>query len=1567
MPEPIAIVGSSCRFPGESSSPSKLWTLLKAPTDVRRGFPKEKLNLDRFYHPNGEHHGSTDVRGKSYLLSEDHRQFDAGFFNINPLEADGMDPQQRMLLEIVYEALESAGYPLESVHGSQTSVYVGVMNSDFNNIQQRDTETLPTYNATGTAVSILSNRVSYFFDLKGPSVTVDTACSSSLVALHQAVQGLRTGDATAAIVAGANLILDPYMYIAESSLHMLSPDSCSRMWDKSANGYARGEGFAGLLLKPLSRAIADGDHIEAVIRGTGVNSDGRTRGITMPSPVSQAALIQKTYQNAGLDPVEDRCQFFECHGTGTLAGDPVEAQAIHDAFFPTKPHAEKSEHLLLKNKLYVGSIKTVIGHLEGCAGLAGVMKAMLAIKHRTIPPNMHFEQLNPAIDPFYDHLQVPTEALPWPETGRLPMRASVNSFGFGGTNAHAIIEGYRSLDYQYGSPVVSANDTFIGPLLLSANSNTALVAIVKNMAELIRSDPSINMEDLTWTLHARRSVFPVRAFFSGATIQRLFYFMDRFVAESEESQNSAHETQSQLINPYETPGILGIFTGQGAQWASMGRSLIVESPVFRTSIERCESALTELPDGPRWSLKDELMKGASESHIGEAALSQPLCTALQIGLVDLLRCAGIQLSAVVGHSSGEIAAVYAAGIISVNSAIKISYYRGYHAKMARGARGEIGRMMAVAISFDDALEFCSQPTWAGRLAVAASNSPQSVTLSGDIDAVNDAKPFFDAQGTFARILKTDTAYHSHHILPCAEQYLQSLQACDIEINMPRSDCIWVSSVRGDTELLADLVTLKDQYWVDNMCNPVLFSQAVETSIWNGGPFDVAVELGPHPALKGPAEQTIKAAYGSVPGYAGFMRRGDSEIEAFSGGVGFVWSRLGPNYVDMSGYHMAFRDSACREPRLLKDLPSYAWDHSKTHWRESRISHQYRLRQDCSQELLGRRVPDDSDDSMRWRNVLRLSELPWLHGHVFQGQVLFPGAGYVAMALEAALAIASGRPVTSLEVEDVVLSRALLVQERGGTETVFAANVVDAGKGRNQANKLNADFSCYFCPVGESQSLVKACTGRIVIHFGKPSSDTLPPRMKMASDLMPVNMRRFYSAMKDVGFDYQGIFHGMKHGKRSLNSSSVKASWGPEMGHEYLINPGFLDVAFQSVYMAFSSPASGDIWAPYLPVRIGRLTVNPNVSYKTAETIQVEADAFVTTASSTLIEGDIYLYGTDGQYTGLQVEGITMRAMSESRQENDKCLFSETVWVPDVFSGITVLDNENIDDDIRLVEALDRVSLLYWQRLLQEVRTTEVNDFKWYHRRLFDAIETLLSSIRNGEHPVAKPDWLDNTQEFISTVSYPYESRVDMQLIHAVGRNLPSVVRGKTQLLEVMLEEDMLNRFYMEGYGFSVVNNSISSVIQQIVHKYPNVHILEIGAGTGGTTRSILDRVGDGYSSYTYTDISPAFFKQAADKFRNGRGKMMFKVLNIEKDVESQGFGNQHYDIIIAANVFHATRKLDETMKHVRTLLKPGGFLVMMEITGPEILRTQFIMGGLPGWWYGVDDDRVLSPAISAQG
>ncbi|KAI1772910.1 lovastatin nonaketide synthase [Hypoxylon cercidicola] len=1490
MAEPIAIVGSACRFPGSAVSPSKLWELLKAPKDVVRDFPSERLNFANFHAQNSEQHGCTDVQGRSYLLEEDCRYFDASFFRISPYEAQSMDPQQRVLLETVYEAIEAAGWPLQSIEGSHTSVYVGSMTSDFGDIQMRDPESLETYTATGVARSILSNRISYFFDLKGPSITIDTACSSSLVALHQAVQSLRNGDASQAIVAGVTLLLDPAMYIAESNLHMLSPDSRSRMWDIDANGYARGEGCAAVILKPLSQAIADNDHIECIVRETGVNADGRTNGITMPSSFSQTALIRQTYEKAGLDPVVDRCQYFECHGTGTPAGDPIEAQAIKESFFPDDPETYRG------TPLYCGSIKTVVGHLEGCTGLAGVLKASLAIRKGMIPPNMHFQQINPAVKPFYDNLLVPTSLIPWPDTNGGPLRASVNSFGFGGTNAHAILESYEQPTHSstqlHNMEIRGTGMETPAPFVFSAKARSALLHSLKDSLVYLRENQSVNLDRLSWTLHSRRSVFPIRVAISAMDPQQLIHSLEEHISIGEKSSAvGTFGVRALTSDTEQTPGIIGIFTGQGAQWECMGRELLLTSPPFRRSLEQCDIALKSLPDGPKWSLIEELQKGGDQAQVNESQFSQPLCTAIQIALVDLLRSLKVKFSMVVGHSSGEIAAAYSAGILGVKDALGIAYYRGLVAKLSRGDSGQKGSMMAVGMSLSDATAFCSQPQFLGRIRPAASNSPSSITLSGDADAIVEANEIFRGNNTFSRLLKVDTAYHSHHMRHCAESYMNYLHRLQIYVQKPEIGCTWISSVRAGTKMLgSQLDSLTGQYWVDNMVEPVMFSQALDSTLSDLYPPAVAIEVGPHPALKGPVSETAKATTKYPLPYVSCLNRRDNDVKSMSSLVGFLWSHLGPDRVDINSWR-----SACGAPTslsLLKDLPPYPWDHDQLYWRESRISRNYRLGSRTPHELLGR-LSEEYQDGMTWRNFLRLREMPWLAGHMFENQVLFPAAGYVSMASQASMSFARDREIQLIEIQALDIIKPLVVDDVDGVETIFTVRGNHDRQQLGDDSVLKAEFACYTSP--DMRSLVQTCRGQLVIYLGSP----------------------------------------------------------------------LLDVGFQAGLGTFASTAENSIGRAYLPTRIERILIDPSYEFSgPLGGIEMEIDSYLVSVSNNSIQIDVDMCSSTANAVGIQVEGLILKPVAEPQPSDDRLIFAKTVWDVDASCCLPAPSAGSMSvKELEYIDAVERTALFFMRNLTLEVDQSEISTFKWHHQQLFRAIEVMLKPVHDGSHAILRPEWLNDDRNAIRELANRYPDSVDLQLLTASGESWPQVLRGESEMLEHMLQNDLLSRLYTEGRGFVACNNYVADYIRRIAHKYPHTKIMEIGAGTGATTQCVLDAIGDAYSSWTYTDISAGFFEKAANRFSTHAHKFSFKTFDIEKEPVEQDFAEESYDIVIAANVLHATRHLSKTMAHTRSLLRPGGFLVMIETTG-SMLRETGLMGGLEGWWLGADEGRFPSPGIS---
>ncbi|KAI0434083.1 hypothetical protein F5Y09DRAFT_328533 [Xylaria sp. FL1042] len=1472
--EPIAIVGSGLRFPGGANSPSALWKLLQNPRDLCQDIPKDRFDTTRFYHPDGSHHGTTNVR-QSYFLEEDIRAFDAAFFNISPNEADSIDPQQRLLMETVYEALERGGHTLDSLRGSDTAVYTGTMSVDYADTGIRDLDTIPKYFATGTNRAIISNRISYVFDWHGPSMTIDTACSSSLIAVHQGVKALRNGESRVAVACGTQVILNPETFIVESKLSMLSPTGRSRMWDADADGYARGEGVAAVVLKKLSDAIADGDHIESIIRETGTNQDGRTGGITMPSTEAQAALIRQTYARAGLDPDNnplDRPQFFEAHGTGTKAGDPREAAAIYQSF---GRHFAKTD-----TPLYVGSVKTVIGHLEGSAGLAGLLKSSASIQNGSIAPNLLFNRLNPDIEPFYHGLQVVTKQTQWPKLPEgAPRRVSVNSFGFGGSNAHAILEQYMGPPGDE-SDGASGDSKLFSPFIFSSASEAGLVATLQAYSDHLKIQHSINPSDLAWTLQKRRTQFQIKASFSAQTIDELVSKIDAKLSLLKEKPGSTIGVKTSASSANTSPRILGVFTGQGAQWASMGAQLILSSDFARKRIEDLEDSLATLPaaDRPKWKIRDEMLAGADTSRISEAALSQPLCTVIQIVLVDLLKTAGITFSAVVGHSSGEIGAAYAAGFLSAEDAIRVAYYRGFYAHLAGSSSGQKGAMLAAGTSWEDAAELCNLRAFKGRLTIAAHNSPASVTLSGDADAAIHAKKILDEEKKFARLLKVDTAYHSHHMLPCGDPYVEALRTCGIKVQKDRDDTTasWFSSVISSGNPMDSVPELQGAYWRDNMTNAVLFSDAVKNAMTADDGISMAIEVGPHPALKGPAVQNISDVRSSPLPYTGVLSRGQDDVEAFSDALGYLWMQLGGQAVDFESYEKAVT-FASRKPKLVVDLPAYQWNHARSHWNESRKSRRIRSTNVPGHELLGLPSADSNGRELRWSNVLKVSEIPWLNGHQLQGQIVFPAAGYVAMALEASRSLARDKLVELFELNDLSLPRAIAFEDGdiSGVETLVTLTAVQ----HHQDKTTTADFSCYALQVvntGSKGELELVASGTIKITYGSPRVDALACAPVEDYNMYPIDIDYFYSSLSALGYGYTGPFRTLSSAKRRLGylvgEIDSYAYPNPD-DYVYLIHPSTLDVAFQASILAYSAPGDDHLWSLHVPTAIRSIRINPEV---------LPMSSVLNNASESF-SGCIDLFSADGQHGMIQVEDL----------ENDP---------PDG----ALIDVANIGE---------RLCYYYVRKW-----DAELTDDDW------NKSQPHFLHLRNW---VNHKEWSNDTVDIINELISSLADDTDVKMIATVGENIPASVRGETTILEHLMRDNLLDDYY----------------------KY--YMILEIGAGTGGATKSVIDAVGHRMSTYTYTDISSGFFAHAEEAFKEYSDKMTFKTLDAHS-----------YDIVIASNVLHATPSLNTTLTNTRQLLKPGGYLLLLEITNPKPLRTCFIFGSLPGWWFGVNDNRKLAPIVS---
>ncbi|KAF5026352.1 hypothetical protein F66182_1560 [Fusarium sp. NRRL 66182] len=1565
--EPIAIVGSGCRFPGNATSPSKLWELLENPRDVVSEIPSSRFNTAGFYHPDSQHHGSTNVR-HAYVLDEDPRLFDRDFFGISPKEAESMDPQQRILLETVYEAIESAGYSMQQLRGSATAVFTGVMFLDYQTISARGIESLPQYHATGSTMSILSNRVSYFYDWKGPSVGIDTACSSSLVALHYAVKTLRSGEAEMAVAAGSNLMLAPDMFISESNLNMLSPNGRSYMWDKDADGYTRGEGVSAVVLKTLSQAIEDGDHIECIIRETGVNQDGQTQGITMPSPVAQAELIRATYSRAGLDLTQecDRPQYFEAHGTGTQAGDPREAEAISSVFFP-EPEAAKNN-----SKLTVGSVKTIIGHLEGSAGLAGVLKVSLALQHAKIPANLHFKTLNLKIQPFYTHLRIPTETQPWPSLpDGQPRRASVNSFGFGGTNAHAILESWQGCNEKASSP--SNNGSLF---VLSANSVQTLASRAAQLCTYLDANPDVDLHRLAYTLFLRAN-FSFRATFSATSAGQLATKLKAAILSKNPRTISIPESLP--------PRILGIFTGQGAQWATMGVGLYESSAVFRRALIRMQESLDTLPDHqdrPTWSLLEALFAPATKSRVDEAAISQPLCTALQVALVDMLRAAGVQFAGVVGHSSGEIAAAYAAGFLDAHDAIRIAYFRGLHSKLAQGQDGCRGKMMAVGLSLDQAATICTE--FNGSLKIAASNSVRSCTLAGDGEAINAARERLEAAGTFARVLQVDTAYHSHHMLPVAQPYLESLDRCGIKVHKSLGkSCPWYSSVwgpNGSSRSFADpneAASLRGQYWVNNMTSTVLFSQAVQRAVSEGHVFDFSLEVGPHPALKGPASETITNMTGCKLPYSGVLKRGQADVEAFADALGLLWKAFplqsGGSLVGFDAMQRAFAtgEEDRGRPAILKDLPSYPFDHSTAYWRESRASALFRTKNQPRHQLLGHSTAFGSGKQreVHWRQVFRLAEIAWLRGHRIQGEYLFPATGYVTMAYEAATRLVPpGRQARLIELYDMDIFRALsLVPDASGTEILFTVRVTGQSD-----DTITARWACYSAAVdvehgqglGDVPSQADAhVEGFLRLELGSPAHDVLPQRAEPALPLTTIDIEELYKTLADLGHGYTGVFQAPAMSRRLHHAVvTIGPGWQEaELMARPDVNPPALDIAIHGLFAGYSCPGDGQQRSVYLPSRIESIRISMIPSASTAESgaPTLKADSFVTHADANLISGDIDVFNSANGHTHVQARGVHMFMLPGS-QKPDRELYAQEVWERDAQSGIEPGRKACVTNDrVEVGKLAARMVLFYCQRMVSQIKPFEVILMGTNRRNLHSWVQKeLLPKVQAGEQPELKKEWLDDANE--DALDCEVErlgaaSSADIILMRTLGRNLSSITRGLAAPAKVAERENALDRFHAEGLGFHEIICDTATLIAQLSHRYPAMNMVEVGVSFGPALRdTLLESVGRRrYASYTVTNtLEPA----------DHDPKLVFKLLDMDKDPIRQGFTQGAYDLAIATTSY-STSISHETLSNARKLLRPGGFLVLVAMTA-DYLPARLVQSLLPGSWLERDGGQPQIVSVS---
>ncbi len=1167
MKEPIAIIGMSCRFP-KASNTQAFWQLLINGVDAIDDIPPDRFDAETYHSPVPKAPGKIASRQGGFLDRID--MFDAMFFGIPPREAVAVDPQQRLLLETAWEALEDAGQVPERLSGSKTGVFIGMWTNDYEDRMYAASENVNLYTTTGGGRYAASGRLSYLFNLHGPSLTVDTACSSSLVAAHLAIQSLWNGESTMALVGGVNLILIPQISIGYSRSGMLSVDGRCKFGDASANGYVRSEGAGVVVLKPLSQAIADGDPVHAVIRGSAVNNDGRSSELLVaPSPETQAFMLQEAYRSAGVNPAD--VHYVEAHGTGTRVGDPVELTALGRVL---------GEGRSADQPCLVGSVKTNIGHTEAASGIAGLIKAVLCLKHRVIPPSLHLRQPSPNIPWGELPLVIPQTLTAWPQTAG-PAYAGVNSFGVTGTNAHLVLEEAPPDERQ--QPTREAEGL---PLLLpiSAKTEDALADLARDYQAVVQQ---ASLRDLCYSASTRRSHHEQRLAVIASTndemAQQLRAFLDG------EAPRGVVATKNSLPQHR----VAFVFPGQGGQWMGMGRQLLAQEPVFRQTLEACAAAMQPYVS---WNLLDVLQSG---QKLDEIDMIQPALFAVQVALAALWRSWGVEPDAIIGHSMGEVAGAYVAGILSLDAAAQIICQRS---QLMRRVSGQ-GAMAVVELSFEEA-----QAAIAGyedQLGIAVSNGPRSSVLSGDPAALQAVVETLQAQDVFCRPVKVDVAAHSPHmdtLRPELVRGLGGLQAQAAQVAV-------YSTVTGEqhpgTEFHAD-------YWGANLRQPVRFAAAVQQALADG--YNVFLEISPHPVLLAAVEQGVQFAQVADTLTVASTRREEDERAGMLEGLGRLYA---------AGYNVDWK-RVYPAGRVLR-LPTYRWQRERFWFDESGAQNGLR-RGGVGHPLLGQHFRSHSGTHY-WEVEFDLAALPYLADHRVQGRVILPAAAYVEVMLAAAHE-AFGQQVC---LERVTIAEALFLSESAPQMMQVIVEQTMPGTARVQ---------CFSRAAGDDQNWVLNAFGTIRAEAASPDQPQAEtPHALRARLSEAVSGETHYQRMEGRRLNYGAAFQGVtgfwQHGGDLLAEIRL-----PEQVESsgYHAHPALLDAAFQTLL----ETEQENVHDTYMPVSLSRVQ-------QVAQPAEGRLWAYVQRqpeATGDLLAGDILLLDAGGQVV-MSIEGLRMQRLERS--------------------------------------------------------------------------------------------------------------------------------------------------------------------------------------------------------------------------------------------------------------------------------------------------------------------------------
>lgn len=1527
----IAIIGIGCRFPGGINDADALWKLLVEGREAVCDVPADRWNVARFFDAEPGLVGKSIARRGGFVDGID--QFDPQFFGISPREAPYVDPQHRLLLETAWEAIEDAGMVLDFEKGTDLGVFVGISHNDYQVIQGTpwDSTGITPHSATGSAHSIAANRISYCLNLHGPSIAMDTACSSALTAVHAACEHIWSGRGDAALAGGVTVMITPGGFIGFSQASMLSPEGKCKAFDASANGFVRGEGAGMVLLKRLSQAIADGDPIHGVIVSAVLNQDGHTNGISLPSAEAQARLVRDACKDAGIAP--SRIGFVEAHGTGTAVGDPIEAHALAQALCADRP---------ANAPLVIGSVKTNLGHLETAAGVAGLVKAVLVLKHRQIPASLHFETPNPNIDFDELKLRVNTTLEPFPEADG-PRMAGVNSFGFGGANAHIVLEEPPHRPYHEHS---EGSTERAWPVVLSARSEEALRGTALQLAKWLDERAHANgdspvLPDLVYSLGARRNHHPYRLTVVTRSMTELVQELDGFAVKGENLRTRTAFTPRRE----HAPRVAFVMSGQGGQWWGMGRELMRHEPVFRQTLERCAEAMKPWA---RFSLLAELDRPEEASQLHHTELGQPAIFAMQVSLAALWKSWGVEPAAIVGHSVGEIAAACVAGVFSIEEGARLVVLRAR--LMHDCARGH-GTMLAVGLGEEEARALIARHD--RSVTVAAFNGPRSLTLAGPPVVLKAMLAELEPQGVFARLVRVDHPFH-HPLMQPASDKLQEVLA-DLQ---PDADTTpFFSSVTGGR---CPGETCSAAYWGRGVRQPVQFAPAVNALADFG--VDVWLEIGAHPALVHSIQECLAARSAKAPIFASARREREHES-------------LLETATDLHRAGVPLDFAAMTPSRRLLALPAYAWDKSRwwseaSDWREGRLA-------PGGRGLFDVRLPRATPT---WIARLDARHMAFLKDHKVDNHVIFPAAAFVELVLEAGVQLFEGR---AFVVEDFEIRKPLILPDpASGVNIEFSYDPNE----RTFAIQSRFDQGAAW-----SLHVVGSMRGE---RTESPFSATTWESAAV-SGTEPVEVEGFYRYMSDLGLRYGEEFRPIRELSAGASHSAGRVALSEAIAaraDEYALHPVLLDGALQT-FSAGAATVEDRRSRMKLPVRFARILFlqTPGASVRVRASVLQCNEAFV--------EGRIALYNEAGQPC-VFVDGFRAISVSGLRRSGapggTRDVLYHVDWEPTPSSAaptprpplpleqlqaaaaqaleqvLAVRGREELraavaaGDDLaaaQLARGLREMGVIAGGKFTADSLRVAASMHAAFERLMSGLVKRgLLEKVAEGYCPTAAfTKAADNAQKTLRSFIGTQPGHLPEALLCAGNcAELGPILRGEKDAVQVLFAgsgAELLDQFYGDGLYTSQWLAAIGAALQKAERHLPEgrgLRILEVGGGTAGLAAYVLPLLQRGLHTYTFTDVSAGFFPGAMQKLA-AFPEVECKIFDLDKPGTAQDLAAESFDFIIGTNVLHAVSDVRATLGHLRDLLVPGGSLVFMDTATPQ-LWAETVFGLTSGWWRFTDRD-----------